>query len=232
MKCALDGGRRFENREAATTAVAKQSDCQGKCAWHARLAETPSGRASALTMPAVSTSCSLYPLPCPQHAEALMTKRKPGDHTGGRLCQHGTPLCGHYGHATRVRFLITARHSVDQTKENSATGGVHVGLLPCSDGHTGCAELPLAVKAAWLDVARRLCNQACPTVDEVKKVAVAGCAVVAKSEARTPSTLTSKVRLGLSHTTHSHGRTALAAALRHLSRVQLNKVQLYSVTPL
>ena len=76
----------------------------------------------------VSTACSLYPLPCPQHAEALMTKRKPGHHTGGRLCQHGTPLCGHYGHATRVRFLITARHSVDQTKENSATGGVHVAL--------------------------------------------------------------------------------------------------------
>ena len=45
--------------------------------------------------------------------------------------------------------------------------------MTCSDGHTGCAELPLAVKAAWLDVARRLCNQACPTVDEVKKVAVA-----------------------------------------------------------
>jgi len=59
--------------------------------------------------------------------------------------------------------------------------------LTCSDGHTGSAELPLAVKAAWLDVARRLCNQACPTVDEVKNVAVAGCAVVAKSEARTPS---------------------------------------------
>ena len=45
--------------------------------------------------------------------------------------------------------------------------------MTCSDGHTGSAELPLAVKAAWLDVARRLCNQTCPTVDEVKKVAVA-----------------------------------------------------------
>ena len=108
----------------ATTAVAKQSDCQGK---RMRLARAHDRHACRLCFHAhdasVPTACSLYPLPCPQHAEALMTKLKPADHTGGRICQHGTPPCVHDSHAARLRVSITARDSVDQTNENRATGG-------------------------------------------------------------------------------------------------------------
>ena len=79
--------------------------------------------------------------------------------------------------------------------------------MTCSDGHTGCAELPLAVKAAWLDVARRLCNQACPTVDKVKKVAVA---VRGGGEVRSPYTPALRLALGLSHIAHdAHTRTGI-----------------------
>ena len=67
-------------------------------------------------------ACSLYPLPSPPNAEALMTKLEPGDDfKGGRIGQHGTPLCVH--HVARVRLSIRARDSVDQMNQNGAAGG-------------------------------------------------------------------------------------------------------------
>ena len=68
------------------------------------------------------TACSLYPLPSPQNAEALMTKLEPGDNRkGGRIGQHGTPLYVH--HVARVRLSIRARDSVDQMNKNGAAAG-------------------------------------------------------------------------------------------------------------
>ena len=51
-----------------------------------------------------------------------MTKLEPGDDLkGGRIGQHGTPLCVHY--VARVRLSIRARDSVDQMNQNGAAGG-------------------------------------------------------------------------------------------------------------
>ena len=112
-----------------------------------------------------------------------MTKLEPGDDfKGGRIGQHGTPLCVHY--VARVRLSIRARDSVDQMNQNGAAGGgTHVDMLAAATG------TPVALRSHWRPTRRDWTSFGCcacrpaPAVDEAKKVAVVVVAMEVRAEA-------------------------------------------------